>query len=136
MSSFFKFETLDLGRSGLRISSDVPSYQRNRRKGISIRFSRSGESADDVIKRMAHKEREKALVVSSDREVADSAAASGAATISAQAFEAKIEMAAHFDSPISEAEDSSGWIPTTKKKGPSRRLPKKQRRNRKKIQKL
>jgi predicted RNA-binding protein with PIN domain len=117
-------------------NSPVFSPQRSRQKGISMCFSRSGESADDVIKRMAHREREKALVVSSDREVADSAAASGAATISAQEFEAKIEMAAHFDSPISEDEDSPGWIPTTKKKGPSRRLPKKQRRNRMKIKKL
>ncbi|MEE9496377.1 MAG: NYN domain-containing protein [Desulfobacterales bacterium] len=114
----------------------VFSPQRNRQKGISMRFSRRGESADDVIKRMAHREREKALVVSSDREVADSAASCGAATISAQQFEAKIEMAAHLDNPISEAEDSPGWTPTTKKKGPSRRLPKKQRRNRMKIKKL
>jgi predicted RNA-binding protein with PIN domain len=117
-------------------NSPVFSPQHNRQKGISIRFSRSGESADDVIKHMAHKEREKALVVSSDREVADSAASSGAATISAQEFEAKVEMAAYFDSPIGETEDSSGWTPTTKKKGPSRRLSKKQRRNRMKIKKL
>ena len=89
-----------------------------------MRFSRSGESADEVIKRMAHREREKALVVSSDREVADSAAANGAATISSQEFEAKIEMATHFDSPIGEAEDSQGWIPTTRKKGPSAGCPK------------
>ena len=59
--------------------SPVFSPQRNRQKGISMRFSRRGESADDVIKRMAHKEREKALVVSSDREVADFSAARGAA---------------------------------------------------------
>ena len=117
-------------------NSPVFSPQRTRQKGISIRFSRSGESADDVIKRMANREREKALVVSSDREVADFSAASGAATISAQEFEAKIEMAAHVDSPIDEDEDSQGWTPTTKKKGPSRRLPKKQRRNRMKIKKL
>jgi predicted RNA-binding protein with PIN domain len=119
------------GRNG-----PVHSPRHNRQKGISMRFSRSGESADDVIKRMANREREKALVVSSDREVAVSAASSGAATISAQAFESKIEMAADLDSPISEAEDYAGWIPTTKKKGPARRLPKKQRRNRMKIKKL
>jgi predicted RNA-binding protein with PIN domain len=117
-------------------NSPVFSPQRNRQKGISMRFSRSGESADDVIKRMAHKEREKALVVSSDREVADSATASGAATISAQEFEAKIEMAAYYDSPMGEDEDSQGWTPTTRKKGPPRRLPKKMRRNRMKIKKL
>ncbi|MGD8471493.1 MAG: NYN domain-containing protein, partial [Desulfobacteraceae bacterium] len=50
--------------------SPVFSPQRNRQRGISIWFSRSGESADEVIKRMANRDREKALVVSSDREVA------------------------------------------------------------------
>ena len=117
-------------------NSPVFSPRRSRQKGISIRFSRGGESADAVIKRMANREREKALVVSSDREVADSAASSGAATISSQAFEAKMDLAMHLDSPIDEAEDYAGWTPTTKKKGPSRRLPKKQRRNRMKIKKL
>jgi len=112
------------------------SPQRNSQKGISMCFSRRGESADDVIKRMAHREREKALVVSSDREVADSASSCGAATISARQFEARIAMAVHIDSPIGGAEDSGGWIPTTKKKGPSRRLPKKKRRSRMKIKKL
>jgi predicted RNA-binding protein with PIN domain len=112
------------------------SVQHNRKKGISMRFSRRGESADDVIKRMARREREKALIVSSDREVADSAASCGAATISARQFEARIAMVADPDSPISEGEISSGWTPTTKKKGPSRKLPRRQRRNRMKIKKL
>ena len=112
------------------------SQQSDRQKGISIRFSRKGESADDVIKRMARNEREKALVVSSDREIVNAAAACGAATISSPQFEAKIEMAAHIAPHLSEAEDSRGWTPTTKKKGPSRRLPKKLRRNRMRIKKL
>jgi len=112
------------------------SVQRNQKKGICMRFSRRGESADDVIKRMASSEREKALVVSSDREVADSAASCGAATISARQFEARITMVANPDIPISQAEDSSGWNPTTKKKGPSRKLSKRQRRSRMKIKKL
>ena len=116
--------------------SPLFSQQRDRQKGISIRFSRKGESADDVIKRMARQEREKALVVSSDREVVNSAAASGAATISARQFEAKIEMAAGIDRYSSDADDTAGWTPTTKKKGPSRRLPKKLRRNRMRIKKL
>ncbi len=112
------------------------SAQRDRQKGIYIRFSRKNTSADDVIKRMACKEREKALVVSSDREVVSFAASCGAATISAPQFEAKIEMTAHVDRHGGEVDDSSGWTPTTKKKGPSRRLPKRQRRSRMKIKKL
>jgi uncharacterized protein len=116
--------------------SPLFSQRRDRQKGISIRFSRKGESADDVIKRMARKEREKALVVSSDKEIVNSAAASGAATISAPRFEEKIEMTATIALQLEDVEDSPGWVPTTKKKGPSRRLPKKKRRNRMKIKKL
>ena len=112
------------------------SQQRRRQKGISIRFSPKGTSADEVIKRMASSEREKALVVSSDRDVIEYAAACGAATISAQQFEAKIEMAGHYDHHDDETEDNAGWKPTTKKKGPARRLSKRQRRNRIKIKKL
>jgi hypothetical protein len=74
--------------------------------------------------------------VSSDLEVAHSAAAHGAATISAPLFEGKIGMAVQLDGLEIEAEDRAGWTPTTKKKGPSRRLSKKQRRNRMKIKKL
>ena len=112
------------------------AVQRHRQKGISVRFSPSGRSADDVIKRMACQEREKALVVSSDREVVDFAASCGAATIDAQQFEVKIELATHFDGDYGEIDHDSGWTPSTKKKGPARRLSKKQRRNRMKIKKL
>ena len=44
--------------------------QRDQTKGIKILFSRRGETADTVIKRMVEREREGALVVSSDRDVA------------------------------------------------------------------
>lgn len=111
---------------------------RDREKGILIKFSRYGETADSVIKRMAAKEKQRALVVSSDREVADFSESQGAATIGAVEFEEKMEMAAYMDlkgvSPESETDD--GWIPTTKKKGPSKRLPKKKRLNKKRLKKL
>jgi predicted RNA-binding protein with PIN domain len=112
------------------------SQHRDRQKGIAIRFSKRGESADDVIKRMARKERNKALVVSSDREIVNFAESYGAATISAPQFENKIEIAVQGDHHKNESDDNTGWTPTTKKKGPSRRLPKKQRQNRRKIKKL
>lgn len=112
------------------------SPQRDRIKGIAIRFSRGGESADTVIKRMAAKEREKALVVSSDRDVADYSAVRGAATISASGFAEKMAIAAYADLTGATGEDDGGWIPTTKKKGPGRRRPKRERRNRSMIKKL
>ena len=37
---------------------------------------------------------------------------------------------------FSESEDNDGWAGTTRKKGPSKRLPKKVRMNRKKLKKL
>ncbi|MGD9052877.1 MAG: NYN domain-containing protein [Desulfobacterales bacterium] len=117
-------------------NSPALAQQRRRQKGISIRFSPKRTSADEVIKRMACREREKAMVVSSDRDVIDYAAACGAATISAQQFEAKIDMAGHFDGHDDETDDNKAWTPTTKKKGPARRLSKRQRRNRSKIKKL
>lgn len=104
--------------------------------GIEIKFSRSGESADTVIKKMAFMEKEKALVVSSDREVADSAISCGAAVIGSVEFEKKLEMAAYSDGSGVDDKDQGGWVPTTKKKGPSRRLPKKKRRSKAKIRKL
>jgi len=120
-------------------SDDAPLFEnRDREKGILIKFSRHGESADSVIKRMATREKQKALVVSSDREVADFSASQGAATISAVEFENKMEMAAYMDLKgiFPESGEDDGWVPTTKKKGPSKRLPKKKRLNRKRLKKL
>ena len=117
-------------------NSPAFSQQRRRRKGILIRFSPKGKSADEVIKHMASREREKALVVSSDRDVSDYAAACGAATISAQQFETKIELAGQFERHGNESADDRGWTLTTKKKGPARRRSKRQRRSRIKIKKL
>ncbi len=112
------------------------SQKRDQIKGIRVRFSRHGQLADDVIKNMAARDREKALVVSSDLNVANWASSQGCATLSSSEFEDKIAMAVHFDSKGMDPEDQSGWVPTTKKKGPRKRLPKKKRRNRAKIRKL
>jgi len=112
------------------------SQHKDRVNGIKIKFSRSGETADNVIKRMAAREREKALVVSSDLNIVNFAASKGAATISSPAFEEKITMAVYMDTKKDEDQNQEGWVPTTKKKGPSRRLSKRRRRNRVKIKKL
>ncbi len=116
--------------------SPLFSQQNDRHQGIAIRFSRRGESADDVIKRMAREEREKALVVSSDREIINFATRCGAATISAPQFEDKIEMAIQIEHHAEAIENGSERVSRIKKKGPSRRLSKKLRRNKMKIKKL
>ncbi len=112
------------------------SRGRDRVKGVDVVFSRRGELADAVIKRMVARERERAVVVSSDREVADFAASCAAAVIGSPEFEEKLAMAAYMNAKGLEEEDEGGWKPTTKKKGPSRRLPRRKRRHRVKTDKL
>lgn len=117
----------------------APSFggQRERREGIEVRFSRQGELADAVIKRMCARERDKALVVTSDVDIIRYAEGRGSATIHSPAFEDKLMMAQYMDDAGEVAEtDEAGWEPTTRKKGPARRTSKRQRRNRRKTRKL
>ncbi len=118
--------------------TSAPSFfkQGDHIRGIEVLFSRSGETADRVIKKMALREKEKAIVVSSDKEIVDYALSKGAATLSSEEFESIISMAALMDNGPNDVDEYSGWVPTTKKKGPSRRLSKKERKNRKKTKKL
>jgi predicted RNA-binding protein with PIN domain len=119
--------------------ADAPifSQSHDRVKGIAVRFSRAGETADDLIKRMAAHDREKALIVSSDREIAAAASGCLAATIGSAAFEQKLFMAGADGSGRSQ-EDNDVDIRSfsTRKKGPRRRAPKSRRRNRRRIGKL
>lgn len=119
-------------------AADAPGFMQHqdRIKGIRVKFSGPGESADTVIKKMTRRFAEKALVVSSDREVANRSFQNGSATIGSPEFEEKISQTLHGgDTPWGETENG-GWKPTTKKRGPSRRLPKRTRKNLSKIRKL
>jgi predicted RNA-binding protein with PIN domain len=110
---------------------------RDRLKGIDIRYSKTGELADAVIKRMVDQERQRAMVVTSDREVLDYAENSGAATINSQNFEKKMVLAQYCYVKGTDLEfESKEWLPTTKKKGPARRLPRRKRQSKNKIDKL
>ena len=111
---------------------------RTRYKGINVLFSRPGESADTVIKRLVRRERERAVVVSSDREVADFSTQQGAATIGSVEFEGKMKTATLADVTPADSNEGEkrGWRPTTKKKGPSRRRPKHRRKSRARTRKL
>jgi len=115
----------------------TPYGQRDHVKGIAVRFSQGGESADDVIRRMARHEQAKALVVSSDREVMAAAESFGATVVESGAFEDKIAMAAYMDQKgDGEVVESRGWVPTTRKKGPRRRLSKRKRKTHARMRKL
>ncbi len=104
-------------------------------RGIEITFSKRGESADTVIKKMSDRLKEKALVVSSDREIMDHAVLQGAAAISSPEFDRILSHASE-NNDMNEMENDTSWALTTKKKGPRRRLSKTERRSRLKIQKL
>jgi predicted RNA-binding protein with PIN domain len=58
---------------------------------VTVIFSKRGETADEVILRLASELGERCVVVSSDRELQRSAAASGAATVYAGEFRAALE---------------------------------------------
>ena len=93
--------------------SPVLSRQRDRQQGITIVFSKNGESADTVIKQMARREGEKALVVSSDLDIVHSAESRGAATIAAEDFENKLALSLYVDGMEIDRDAYTGWKPTT-----------------------
>jgi uncharacterized protein len=113
------------------------SQTRDQIKGIDIRYSQIGQQADEVIKKLATHFREKALVVTSDRDIAEFVSLKGATPISSPEFEERLVLAAYLETKgMEDNQDNSGWNPTTRKKGPQRRLSKKDRRRKVKLRKL
>jgi predicted RNA-binding protein with PIN domain len=110
--------------------------QRERRRGINVRFSGRGELADSLIKRMAAREKERALVVSSDQDIAGFSERVGAAVIGSRAFERRLLCPTGTGKEDGDPDDRGGWLPTTKKKGPGHRLSRKARKNHLKVRKL
>ena len=107
---------------------------RDRRQGILVIYSRRGEQADEVIKRLLHQERERALVVTSDREIQGCAEQAKAAWINASQFEA-----AHLQDPMEATDpDAEANLSArgTQKKGPARRLSKRLRQRQQRLKKL
>jgi predicted RNA-binding protein with PIN domain len=106
---------------------------RDRQQGMVIIYSRLGERADEVIKRLLTREPGRAMVVSSDRELQDCARRVGAAWINASQFETKHMLPGK--GQVREEEEESA--PASRaKKGPARRLPKEQRRRIQRLKKL
>lgn len=120
---------------GAAASTGMP--RRDVQKGITLHYSSHGESADTVIKRMAQKEKEMLMVVTSDQEIVRYAEAMGSATIGSVEFEDRLMMAQYTNLKGADDEfEGNGWRPTTRKKGPSRRLSKQQRKMLRKKDKL
>ena len=105
---------------------------RDRRQGMLIIYSRLGEKADEVIKRLLTADRQRAVVVTSDREIQAWAQGVGAAWIAAGQFEMQHLLAR--EGKAAEEPDDTGTRPP--KMGPARRLPKAQRRRQQRLKKL
>lgn len=117
--------------------SGSPKEERQKEGGIAIIYSKKGEKADEVIKRIAKKSDREIIVVTSDRSIADSISRSGGVAISSPEFEEKIQM---FETGVPFYQEEDGdedeeRIPG-KKRGPSKRLPRKKRRASTRLEKL
>lgn len=112
---------------GLRESRDV-------HRGVGVVYSRRGERADEVIKRLLARERGRAVLVSSDRELQDFADRRGATWVAASEFETQY---------LTQSEDGGAGreeeAPPSRhgaKKGPARRLKKSLRQKKQRLRKL
>jgi predicted RNA-binding protein with PIN domain len=111
---------------------------RDRHENIEIIYSRQGERADDVIKRITDQTAEETIVVSSDREIASYATRQGKTALSSLEFEAIMNRSISPSlSGIYEQEGEEGrGVRKRKKKGPAKRLPRTKRHAQTKIKKL
>ncbi len=107
---------------------------RDRIQGVEVIFSRRGERADEVIKRLLTRERQRALVVSSDRELQECAHRVGAAWVESAYFDAACLHGAPGEPPMEEEDER--LRPGIRKKGPARRPSKRERQRRQRLKKL
>ncbi len=106
-------------------------------KGGTIRviFSRSGQKADQVIQWMVRELGEGTIVVTSDRELQAEVERRHGTVLSSEEFELKMELAIYGDQKGIDPKDLID-AKTTRKKGPSKRPPKKVRKMKSRIEKL
>ncbi len=103
------------------------------KKGIELIFSKLGEKADEVIKRLVKEKGSGAIVITSDREIANYAERMTAAVIPSDQFRERLEESfLKIDKGFEEEEGERGF----KRKGPSKRLSKKEKRLKAALKKL
>ena len=103
------------------------------KKGIELIFSKLGEKADEVIKRLVKEKGSGAIVITSDSEISRYAERMAAAVIPSDQFREKMERSVQkIAKDFEEEEGERGG----KTKGPSKRLSKKEKRTRAALKKL
>ena len=106
-------------------------------KGIKVVFTPMGVNADTYIKRKVVNHAEKFIVVTSDNEIKKSVEKSGSVFINSEDFINKLEFAFYMDvKGIDDSFDNYSPRLNTKKKGNPKKLPKKARKFKHKINKL
>jgi predicted RNA-binding protein with PIN domain len=107
--------------------------KRESKKGIELVFSKLGEKADEVIKRLVKEKGAGATVITSDREISRYAERMAVAVIPSDQFKEKMENTLmKGEKDFQDEKERSG----EKKKGPSRMLSKKEKRMRSALRKL
>jgi predicted RNA-binding protein with PIN domain len=110
--------------------SGHPVEHGERREGIEVIFSRQGETADAVIKRLAAKYGNACTVVSSDRDVASYTQGQAGTSITSGEFESRLHQAGARPIARKLAADEADDLHTqrdSKKKGNPKKLPKNMR---------
>jgi predicted RNA-binding protein with PIN domain len=108
--------------------------KREKKKGIELIFSQIGEKADDVIKRLIREKGSGAVVVTSDREISKYAEKLSIPVIPSDQFQNKLERSP-FEFRIEVWKDDEEEEREIRK-GPSRRLSKKEKRKHAALKKL
>jgi hypothetical protein len=103
------------------------TQERTREGATTVIYSRKGERADEVIKRMAAQGGRNMVVVTSDRDLAYSVTRSGATVISSSRFEESIAQLDGFSMSYGKDDDDRNRFNMTPKKGPSKKLSKRKR---------
>jgi uncharacterized protein len=125
---------------------DGGSFQeeRDREGGIDIIYSRKGEKADDLIKRMAERSGDEVVVVTSDRDIGNFVERCGGTVVASQTFEG-IVAGNHLPfslppnghvSTVREDDDIGQEKKGTKKKGPAKKTSRREREYNKRLVKL
>jgi hypothetical protein len=108
--------------------------QREVKRGIEVIYSRLGEKADEVIKRLVRETGSAAIVITSDRDISKFAERMDAAVIPSEQFQERLELSPdRLEEGLEEEEEEDKGV---KKKGLARRLSKKEKRTRAALKKL